>query len=94
MISIAFAAINLLACIVGAFLAVPPLVRLLSQKQYVTVSLALIGSPLVTLMAAGVIFAFLSGRVPTWELGGLGAGGAVLIVIALREIGRANARAG
>jgi transcriptional regulator with XRE-family HTH domain len=86
--SIVFAAINLLACVVGALLAVPPLVRLVKLKQYIPASLAVIGSPLVTLMAAGVIFALLSGRVPTWQLVGIGAGGAALIVIALRELGR------
>jgi len=88
--SVVFAAINLLACVVGAILALPPLVRIFKQKQYIIAALALIGSPLVTLMAAGTIFALLSGRVPTWQLVGIGAGGAALIVLALRELGRAG----
>ena len=88
--SLVFAAINLLACIVGVVLAAPPLARLVKQKHYVVAALALIGSPLVTLLAAGAIFALLSGRVPTWQLLGIGAGGAALIILASRELGRAG----
>lgn len=89
-----FAAINILAAIVGALLVVPTLVRLFRQRKCIGAALAVIGTPLVTLLAAGAIFALLSGRVPTWQLTGMGAAGAVLVAMAVRELRRAGKAAG
>lgn len=89
-----FAAINILAAIVGALLVVPTLVRLFRQRKYIGVALAVTGTPLVTLLAAGAIFALLSGRVPTWQLTGVGVAGAVLVAMAARELRSAGKAVG
>ncbi|MDE2087904.1 MAG: hypothetical protein KGI63_11780, partial [Xanthomonadaceae bacterium] len=61
--------------IVGVLMIIPSLLRLFRQRQYAGVLLAMLGTPLVTLLAAGVIFALLSSRVPSWQLVGMGAAG-------------------
>ncbi len=86
----AYAAMNILAAIVGVLMIIPSLVRLFRQRQYAGVLLAMLGTPLVTLLAAGVIFALLSSRVPSWQLVGMGGWGAVLMVMAIRELRRAR----
>lgn len=82
----AFAAMNILATVVGALLLVPALVRLFRQRQYVGAALAVLGMPLVTLLAGGAIFALVSGHALTWSLAGIGAAGAALVVMAAREL--------
>ena len=89
----AFAAINLLAALVGALLVIPPLVPLFRQCKHIGVALAVLGTPPVTLLAGGAIFALVSGRSPTWQLVGIGAAGAMLVVMAARELGRDNTTA-
>jgi transcriptional regulator with XRE-family HTH domain len=83
-----FAALNLLAAVVGLLLVVPAAVRRMRARQYAGVALAIIGTPLVTLLVGGVVVALLGGRPPLWPLLGMGAGGAVLVVMAVREFGR------
>ena len=83
-----FAAMNILAAIVGGALVVPALVGIFRQRQYVGATLAVLGMPLVTLLAGGMIFALVSGRVPGWQLVGMGASGAALVVMAVREFRR------
>jgi len=90
----AFAAMNTLAAIVGCLLVVPALLRLLSKRKYIGVALAVMGTPLLTLLAAGVTFALVSGRVPTWQLVGMGAAGAALVAMAARELKRAGKAVG
>lgn len=90
----AFAAMNLLAAIVGGLLVVPVLVRLLGKRKYVGVALAVMGTPLLTLLAAGLTFALVSGRVPTWQLIGMGAAGAALVAMAVRELKRVGEAVG
>lgn len=85
-----FAAINILAAIVGGLLVVPALVGIFRRRQYAGAALAVLGMPLVTLLAGGVIFALVSGRVPSWQLVGMGAAGAALVVMAVREFRRDN----
>lgn len=85
-----FAAINVLAIIIGVLLVVPPLVRLFRQHQYIGAALAVLGTPLVTLLAGGVIFGCVSGRAPTWQLAGIGAAGMTLVAIAARQLRRGN----
>ena len=90
----AFAAINVLAAIVGALLLGPALVRAFKHRQYIGAALALLGTFLVTLLAGGVIYGLISQRPLTWQLAGIGAAGAALAFIAVRELGRANKTAG
>ena len=90
----AFAAINVLAAIVGALLLVPALVRAFNHRPYIGAALALLGTFLVTLLAGGVIYGLISQRPLTWQLAGIGAAGAALAFIAVRELGRANKTAG
>jgi transcriptional regulator with XRE-family HTH domain len=86
----AFAAINVLAIIVGSLLVAPAFVRLFRQRQYIGAALAILGMPLVTLLAGGVIFGFFSGRAPSWQLAGIGAAGAALVVMAARQLRRGS----
>jgi transcriptional regulator with XRE-family HTH domain len=90
----AFAAIDILAAIVGMLLVVPALVRLFRRRKYIGAALAVTGTPLLTLLAAGIAFALVSGRVPTWPLAGIGTAGAALVVMAVRELGRPGKAAG
>lgn len=89
-----FAAINILAAIVGALLVVPALVGIFGQRRYMAAALAVLGMPLVTLLAGGVIFALVSDRVPSWQLVGIGAAGAALVAMAVREFRRDSKTAG
>jgi transcriptional regulator with XRE-family HTH domain len=89
-----FAAVNILAAIVGGLLLVPALARLFRQRQYVGAALAVLGTPLVTLLAGGAIFALVSGRPLTLQLAGIGAGGMALVVMAARELRRGNKTVG
>jgi transcriptional regulator with XRE-family HTH domain len=89
-----FAALNLLVAIVGALLVVPVLVRLLGKRKYIGVALAVMGTPLLTLLVAGLTFALVSGRVPTWPLIGMGAAGGALVAMAVRELKRVGKAVG
>lgn len=82
----AFAAINILAALVGALLLLPSLVHVFRQRQYIAAALVVLGTPLVTLLAGGAIFALVGGRAPSWQLAGIGAAGAALLVMAVREL--------
>jgi transcriptional regulator with XRE-family HTH domain len=90
----AFAALNILVALVGALLVLPVLVRLPGKRKYVGVALAVMGTPLLTLLVAGLTFALVSGRVPTWQLIGMGAAGAALVAMAVRELKRAGKAVG
>jgi transcriptional regulator with XRE-family HTH domain len=81
-----FAAINALAALIGAFLAAPSLVNIVRHRKYVGGALAVLGTFLVTLLAAGVAFGVATGRAPGWGLVGMGAAGAMLAVMAAREL--------
>lgn len=83
-----FAAINLLAAVVGALLLAPALVRIFRRRRYTGAALAVLGTPLLTLLAGGAIYALVSGRPMSWQLAGIGAAGAVLVVMAIRELVR------
>jgi transcriptional regulator with XRE-family HTH domain len=87
-ISDAFAALNISAGIVGALLLAPSLIRLIRQRQFIGTGLALLGTPLITLLLVGVLNALISGRSPMWQLLAFGASGAALVLMAFREFGR------
>lgn len=80
--------------IVGTLIILPALVQLVRERQYIAVALAMVGTPMVTLLAGGVIYAFTSGRVPSWPLAVIGAGGIALVVMAARELRRSRPSAG
>jgi len=88
------AAMNYLGALTGALLAAPQLVRLFLQRQYFGAILSVMGTPLVTLLAAGGIFFIVSGRAPNLNLAIFGAAGAAFIALALRELRRSNTEAG
>lgn len=82
-----FSAINALAALVGAFLACPSLVDIIRNRKFVAGVLAVFGTFLVTFLAAGVAFGLATGRAPHWPLVVMGAAGAILAVMAARELG-------
>ncbi len=83
------AAINITTAIAGALLVIPSLARLIQQRKFIGTGLAMLGTPLITLLATGLVFASVSGHIPTWQLGALGLAGIGLVFISLRELGRA-----
>lgn len=85
-----FMTIAILAALVGGLITLPTLLHLVRKRQYIAVALAISGTPMVTLLAAGVIYAFTSGRVPSWPLAAIGAAGVALVVMATRELRRAG----
>lgn len=89
-LSTLFMTINILVALVGALVAVPALVRLVRQRQYIGTALAMLGTPLITLLAFGVVFACVSGHAPTWQLTGMGMAGVALGIMAVRELNRAR----
>jgi transcriptional regulator with XRE-family HTH domain len=89
-----FAAMNMLLVIVGTLLVVPALATIFRRRQYIGAALAVVGMPLATLLAGGMILALVSDRVPAWHLVGMGAAGIALVVMALREFRRGNRTAG
>ena len=86
--SAALAAVNILAAVAGATLVIPAGTRILSARQYAGAALAVLGTPLVTLLIGGLIVSALTGRPPLWQLTGFGAGGIALVVMADREFRR------
>jgi transcriptional regulator with XRE-family HTH domain len=84
------AVMNVLCAMIGALLAAPTLVHLFKQHHYVAASLAVLGAPLVTLMAGGTLYAFVSGRLPNWQLVAMGVAGIALTVMAWRALKRAG----
>ena len=88
--SSALAAVNLLVGLIGASLVVPAIFRLASRRQYAGAVLALLGTPLATLLVGGLFIAAASGRAPTLSLTALGVGGLALVAMALRELLRAG----
>src|SRR5690606_2156604 len=87
-LSVSTAAINSLLSVIGLLLTIPAAVRLFSLRQFAGVGLALLGTPLITLLTAGLIYSVFAGEVPSGPLVGLGLGGLALTVFALREFGR------
>jgi transcriptional regulator with XRE-family HTH domain len=77
--------INALLGIVGVLLSIPPAIRLIARRHYAAVALATLGAPLVTLSVAGLLVAISRAHTPTWQLGVFGIGGAVLMVMAIRQ---------
>jgi transcriptional regulator with XRE-family HTH domain len=92
--STGFAAISILAAVAGALLLVPAAVRIRRARQYVGAALAVVGTPLATLLLARLIVSALSGRPPDWPLIAIGAGGIALIAMAFREFRRGDTTAG
>lgn len=85
-----FMTVIILATFVGILITVPAIVHLVRKRQLIAVALAMFGTPLVTLLAAGVIYAFASNRVPSWHLIVIGAAGIALVIMAARELHRAH----
>lgn len=83
-----FAAINILCGLIGAVLAAPVLVGLWRSRKYFGVALLLLGVPLVTLLALGGVFTFVSGRIPNWNVVIFGLSGAVFVAIAMKDLRR------
>lgn len=93
-LSDAVAAVNISVAIIAVMLLVPSLVRLIRQRQFIGTSLAMLGTPLVTLLAAGAMYALVSGHSPMWQLFAIGATGAALVFMALREFRRGELSVG
>jgi transcriptional regulator with XRE-family HTH domain len=83
--STALAAVNVLLAAVGLLLVLPAAYRLVAQRRHAGVILAALGMPLVTLVAAGLVYGMFAGRVPDGSLLAFGLGGAVLVAMALRQ---------
>lgn len=79
------AALNLVLMLLAASLSIPAALRLAAQGHVASVVLACIGTPLVVLSAAGIVFFAISGRPPMWQLWAFGVCGAGLITMALRR---------
>lgn len=82
--SAAYAAMNVVALLVGAALVVPAALQILRSRQYAGVVLAVLGVPLATLLLVGLIYAALVGRFPMGPLLGIGAAGVALVVMSVR----------
>lgn len=78
-------AINLVLVAVAALMAVPALLQLARQRNFIAAALAFIGMPLVVLLVGGLLVAALRGHAPTWPLLVLGLGGMALVLIAVRD---------
>lgn len=83
-----FMTIMVLVVLVGMLVALPALVELVRKRQFIGIVLAVMGTPLVTLLAAGVIYAVASGRIPSWYLSAMGLCGVGLVIMAARELQR------
>lgn len=83
-----YAAIDALLAAVGALLVMPAALRLIAQRHYAGVGLAVLGTPLAVLLVGGLLVAAFSGRAPSWQLGAFGIGGIALIAMAFRQFGR------
>ncbi|KRG68412.1 hypothetical protein ABB29_12935 [Pseudoxanthomonas dokdonensis] len=90
----AFYAINLLLVAIGLLLATPFAMQCVRRRRFAGPVLAVLGVPLVTLLAGGLVFGMLSGRLPSPALLGMGAAGAALVAMAVREMGRDGRLAG
>ncbi len=88
------AAVNILAALAGALLLIPVAARLVRARKYVGAVLAVIGTPLVTLLLGGLIVSLPSGSPPLWPLVGMGTAGAALVLMAAREFRRRSNVAG
>lgn len=86
--SAAFVTINILAALVGIALVIPAGLRILRARQYIGAALAVVGTPLVTLLLAGLLVSALVHRLPLWQLLGMGAAGVALVVMSVREFQR------
>lgn len=82
-----FAAINILLVMIGALLTIPSALRLIAQRHYAGVMLAALGTPLVVLLAGGLLVALFRGNAPMWQLGTFGIAGACFMAMALRQFG-------
>lgn len=83
----AMKAMNLLLAVLGGALVVYSGHRLVVDRHAAGVLLALLGIPLVTLLALGLLVAVFRGHAPMWQLSGFGACGVVLMTMALRRFG-------
>ncbi|MBB6183912.1 helix-turn-helix transcriptional regulator [Oleiagrimonas soli] len=81
-----FLTLMVLMTLVGVLMILPAFVDLVRKRRYIALALAAMGMPLVTLLAIGLIYAIASDRVPSWHLSVIGAAGAALVVMAVREL--------
>jgi transcriptional regulator with XRE-family HTH domain len=81
-----FAALGAVLLILGALLGVPPAIGLIVRRHYAAVGLAILGTPLLILLAGGMAFAIGQGHAPRWPLVAFGIGGAALMAMALRQL--------
>lgn len=85
-----FMTVMVLVALAGMFVALPALVPLVRKRRFIVVALAVTGTPLVTLLAFGMIYAVASGRMPSWYLSAMGLCGVGLVIMAARELQRAD----
>ncbi len=83
------AALEITLMIAGLFVAIPVFVSLLKLRRYASAILSVLGAPMTTLMVVGAVFAFIEGRVPTWQLAVFGISGAALMAMGHRALGSA-----
>ncbi|HEX7338790.1 MAG TPA: helix-turn-helix transcriptional regulator [Rhodanobacteraceae bacterium] len=81
---------NVLTALVGTVLLLPAGLRIVRQRQYIAAALAVLGTPLATLLAAGAIYSFANGSIPAGPLLGMGTAGIALVVMAAREFRHAD----
>lgn len=82
--SAAYAALNVMAMLVGAALVIPSAVQILRAGRYAGIVLAVLGVPWATMLLGGLIYGVLMSRFPTWELLGTGLAGVALVVMSIR----------
>lgn len=73
---------------IGVLVLIPSTLLALRQRRIAGVALATLGTPLVVLLAAGLLFAALRGHAPNWGLFAFGAGGLALLGLLLRDARR------
>lgn len=82
----ALAVLHVLLGTLGALLSISAGLRIAARGRFAGVFLAVIGTPLVVLLAAGLLFFAFTGRGPMWQLWAFGACGLVLVAMALRRL--------
>jgi hypothetical protein len=85
-----FAVINIIEAVIGVLAIVLGLTSTIRYGQYIGATLAVLGTPLVMLFAAGATMALIDGRPLSWLLVVFGSAGIVLLVMAVREFRRGN----
>ncbi len=86
----ALAVLNALMGAVGALLAIPAAIQLISKGHYAGVTLAALGTPLAVMMFASFSFGFLQGHTPTWQAVAIGICGIALLLMAFRMFTQPN----